>query len=81
MLRMKNFNILGIHWKTRLSGGSSRKTNIEGGLPKKGGLRQFGDLREVCQEREKGVIPQCTLCMSGKKLIKLKDGMYLLYLF
>ena len=33
-LRMKNFNILDIHWKIRLLVGCSRKTNIEGGLPK-----------------------------------------------
>ena len=30
-LRMKNFNILDIHWKIRLLVGCSRKTNIEGG--------------------------------------------------
>ena len=36
-LRMKNFHILGIHWKIQLLGGwSSWKTGIEGGLPKKG---------------------------------------------
>ena len=41
VLRMKNFNILGFHWKIWLLGeGVSQKTNIEGGggLPKKGGL-------------------------------------------
>ena len=27
-LRMKNFNILGVHWKIRLLGGISQKTNI-----------------------------------------------------
>ena len=32
VLRMKNFDILGVHWKIRLLGGKgSRKTNIEGG--------------------------------------------------
>ena len=31
VLRMKNFNILEVHWKIRLLGGGSRKTNIEGG--------------------------------------------------
>ena len=33
MLRMKNFNILGVHWKIRLlrEGGGSQKTNTEGG--------------------------------------------------
>ena len=45
-LGMKNLNILGVYWKIWLSGGSSRKTDIEGGLPKKGGLGQFADLRE-----------------------------------
>ena len=46
-LRMENFNILGDRWKIRLlAGGSSRKTDIEGGLPKKGGFGQFADLRE-----------------------------------
>ena len=47
VLRMKNFNILRVHWKMRLLGvGGSRKTNIEGGLPKKEGLGQFVDFRE-----------------------------------
>ena len=32
---MKNFNILGVHWKIQLLGGSSRKAGIEGGLPEK----------------------------------------------
>ena len=35
---MKNFDILRVHWKIRLLGGSSRKTNIEGGLLRKGGF-------------------------------------------
>ena len=41
-LRMKNFNVFGVHWKIRFlgGGGGSRKTNIEGGL-----LGQFADLR------------------------------------
>ena len=43
VLRMKNFNILRVHWKIQLLGrgggrGGSQKTNIEGGLPKKGAL-------------------------------------------
>ena len=38
VLRMKNFNILGVHWKIRLLGGGGiHKKLIEGGLPKKGG--------------------------------------------
>ena len=28
MLRMKNFNILGVHLRIRILGGDSRKTNI-----------------------------------------------------
>ena len=35
---MKNFNVLGVHKKISLLGGSSRNTDIEGGMPKKGGL-------------------------------------------
>ena len=36
VLRMKNFNIFGVHWKIQLLGVGSWKTNIEeGGLPKK----------------------------------------------
>ena len=33
-----SFNILGAHWKIWLLEGGSQKTNIELGLPKKGGL-------------------------------------------
>ena len=56
---MKNFNILGVHWKIGLLGGKeegSSKNNIEGGLPNKRGLGQFADLREGgWQERGGGV--------------------------
>ena len=59
---MKNFNILGVHWKVWLLGGS-QKTNIEGRLPKKGGLDSLliqGGLGK--KERggvfEGGLIPQ-----------------------
>ena len=46
-LKMKNFNILDVHW------GSSQKTDIEAELPKKGGFGQFEDLRGgAWQERE-----------------------------
>ena len=45
-LRMKNFNILEVHWKIRfLRGGGSRKINIYWGIATKGGLEQFADLR------------------------------------
>ena len=42
---MKSFNIFGNHRKIRFLGGSSRKTNISGKLPKKGKFGQFVDLR------------------------------------
>ena len=52
-LRMKNLNIMRVHWKIQFlgekgGGGGSWKTNIWGELPKKGGawmLGQFADLR------------------------------------
>ena len=31
-LRMKNFYVLGVHWKIQLLGGDSQKNNIEGRL-------------------------------------------------
>ena len=48
-LSMKNFNILGVHWKIQLlgwggGGGFTKKQYRDGGLPKKGGLGQFADL-------------------------------------
>ena len=48
---MKNLNILRIHWKIQLLVRGSRKTNMEGGLPKKGGCGEFVDLRGTWQER------------------------------
>ena len=45
-LRMKNFNIMGFHWKIRFLDGWSRKSIYNGKeLPKKVELRQFADLR------------------------------------
>ena len=32
VLRMKNFNILEVHWKIQLLEGGSQKTNVEGGI-------------------------------------------------
>ena len=57
VLRLKNFNILGVHWKIQLFWGGHKKTTIEGGgLPKKGrGLGQFVNLRGAWQERGGGV--------------------------
>ena len=46
LLGVNNFNILGIHWKIRLLGGCSQKTNIEkSACLKRGGFGQFVDLR------------------------------------
>ena len=47
-LKMKNFNILDVHW------GSSQKTDIEAELPKKGGFGQFEDLRGELGKKERG---------------------------
>ena len=56
VLRMKNVNILGVHWKSDfLGGGGVWETNIEGEIALKGGLDQFADLRVG------GLITQCTL--------------------
>ena len=44
-LRMKNFDILRVHWKIQLLGGSSQKTDIEGGTAYKVGLGKLADLR------------------------------------
>ena len=57
VLKMKNFNVLGVHWKIRLlgEGGGSRKTNIERGLSKKPPLGQFADLKEDLA-RKRGVV-------------------------
>ena len=61
---MKNFRkTLIFLWFTEKSdfkgggggGGGSQKKNIEGGLPKRGGLGQFSDLRGTWQERGGGV--------------------------
>ena len=46
-LRMKNLNIFGVYWKIwllREKGEGSRKTNIEGGMPRKGELGQLANL-------------------------------------
>ena len=44
-LRIKIFNTLGVHWKIWLLGGEFTKKQYRGGLPKKGRLGQFADLR------------------------------------
>ena len=77
MLRMKNFNIFGVHWKVRLLLGGSRKTNIEQyrrGVPKRGGFGLFADLSGggAWQERGSGVFegvgidtPMHTMALRG----------------
>ena len=71
---MKNFNILGVHWKIFVLGreGFHEKAKYRGGLPKKEELGgQFADLRVGGLGKKEGVgvvflrgglIPQCTLC-------------------
>ena len=68
VLRIKNFNIFGAHWKIGLLTGCSRKINIEGGrLPKRAGLGLFANLRGGLGKKEgvvflRGVLrPKCTL--------------------
>ena len=49
--KIKNFNILGVHGKIRVSGGGGHEKLIfRGELPKKRGLGQFADLRGDWQE-------------------------------
>ena len=60
MLRMKNFNILGVYWKIRpLGGGVTKNQYIGGDWPvcwfKGGGLARKGGVFEG------GLIPQCPL--------------------
>ena len=62
-LRMINFIILGVHWKIWLLGGKvHKKNNIEGGLPKKGGLDSLAR-KNVVVFLMGGLIPRCTLCL------------------
>ena len=64
VLRMKNFNILGVHWRIQLlGGGGSQKTNIDGGLPKSGG----GGVWTVCQFSEGGLGKKEWGCVFEKK--------------
>ena len=66
VLRMKNFNILEVHWKIQLFGGGSlRKTNIEQGLG------QFADLRGVWQERVGGILEEVDTTMHTMSYPKI----------
>ena len=56
-MKMKKFNIFGVHWKIRfLEGGVGvhEKPIYRGRLPKKGGLGQFSDLRGGLDKKERG---------------------------
>ena len=45
-LKIKNFGVLGVHWKIRLLGGEFTKNRYRGGdCLKREGLGQFADLR------------------------------------
>ena len=93
-LRMKNFNITGVHWKIQFlgGGGGSRTNNIpmyRGELTKKGGLDSLQIWeRDGLGKKEWGLIPQCTLCVfnvpwkageTGEEWIKYK--LYTLWVY
>ena len=66
-LRMKNFNILGVHWKIQFLGGRSYEKPIQMGDCLKGWFGQFADLRVGGLGKKRsgvfeggGLIPQCT---------------------
>ena len=55
VLRIKNFNILEVHWKIWLLGRGFTKNQYRvGRLPKNGGLWQFVDLTGGTQEERGG---------------------------
>ena len=54
VLRMKNFNIFWFTEKSHFKG--KQKTDIEGGIAKKGGLGQFANLRVGLGKKEGGVV-------------------------
>ena len=54
VLRMKNFNIFGVHWKIQLLRGGSQKTNTEERDYLKRGAWTVADLRGAWQERGGG---------------------------
>ena len=57
VLKMKNFNILGVHWTIRLLGGGGEltKNQYRVGIAWKEGLGQFANLGGAWQERVGGV--------------------------
>ena len=54
-LRMKNFSIFGIHRKMWFFREVYKKTNIQGGLPKKGGFGSWQIQRGLGKKEEGGV--------------------------
>ena len=44
---MKNFNIMGVHWKIRVLSGVHEKAIYVGDWHKKGGLESFAELRKA----------------------------------
>ena len=68
-LWMKNFLIIGFHWKVRFLGEGYTKNQYIGGSCLKKGVGQFADLRGAWQKEGDSVfegvlIPQFTLCES-----------------
>ena len=59
-LRMKNFNIMGVHRKIQFLGGGVMKNQYTGGnyLKRGGGLGQVSDLRGACRRRGGGVFEE-----------------------
>ena len=58
---MRNFNIMGVHWKILFLGGGSTKSQYIGGLHKKGrGLGKFADLRGGLAEKRRVDTPMLT---------------------
>ena len=78
VLRWKNLNILGVHWKIWLlgeGGGSWWKTYIEGGLPQKGACTVFWFKEGAWQERRgmfvRGFDPLMDTMIQKIKFLKL----------
>ena len=75
VLRMKNFDIFGVHWKIRLlrGGGGDQKNQYIEGIAKNVGawtVCWFKEGRVASQERaggafEGGLIPSWPLCWAG----------------
>ena len=68
-LRLKNFDIMGVHWKIWFLGEALHENQYTGGGCFKRGLGLFADLRKGLEKKRgmvflrggRGLIPQCTL--------------------